>query len=203
VSVLAVVKDCAGRKAVSKVASSATALRAAGEAVRCRLPDIAGDEAALKRALEASDGAACLAMLAQPTFAGVSAKFARTALMYAAQMRLAEVCQAILSRADFVEVNAKTDSGRTALHSAASRGLAEVCQAMLSRADFVEVNAKNASGMTALHYAAAGGYAEVCQAILSRAGFVEVNAKHIGGMTALGMAEGNGHAAVAALLRGR
>ena len=56
-----------------------------------------------------------------------------TALHWAAEKGLADVCMALLSRADFTELNAKDDNGQTALSLAAEKGLGDVCMALLSR----------------------------------------------------------------------
>lgn len=79
-------------------------------------------------------------------------------------------CLQILSRSDFVEVNAKDSCGRTALIVAATLGLPEVCFSILSRADFVEVSAQDDWGRTAVGCAEYRGLKEVVQEIQAKVG---------------------------------
>ena len=69
----------------------------------------------------ARDNSACLAKLAQASFAGPNAKdgLGKTALHWAVHRGLSEVCLALIAREDFVEMNAKDGGGLTALHWAA------------------------------------------------------------------------------------
>ena len=80
---------------------------------------------------------------------------------------LADVCLALLARADFIEVNGRdTVAGCTALHLAASAGLADVCSALLARPDFTEAGAASGAGATALELAERGGHAGARAALL-------------------------------------
>jgi len=99
-------------------------------------------------------------------------------LHMAVYVNLPDIALAIISRPDFVHVNAKRKpDGATALHLAAFKGHVQVCQALLGRSDFVEAGARlvrdwgtNKAGDTALDVAKGRGRNSIIQLLDAWAG---------------------------------
>jgi len=108
-----------------------------------------------------------------------------TALHWAAHHGHTAVCEAILSRPDFLAADAQDIGKMSALHAFAQHGFASLCKALAERPDFTKLNARGPNGNTALHWAARNGHADVCEVILSLEGFTALSEQNLHGWTAL------------------
>lgn len=120
---------------------------------------------ALVAAIERHDEAAALQLLRRHRLPGAVLNylhyFGYSVLDRALYEHLPEVALAILSRADFSEINAKPKSGSTALHTAAAGGFLPICRAILDRDDFTELLTEDGHGITASQVADENGHHEV------------------------------------------
>jgi len=130
----------------------------------------------------------------------LSAKSKKTILHKAAERKLAEVVQAILSHQEFSEINARDTHKMTALHYSAWKGDIHSCQAIVFNANFCGSKAMDSVGKTALHYAAAGGFADVCQLLLDNMDIVGVRLGDRKLQTAAQRASKCGYNAIASLI---
>ena len=130
----------------------------------------------------------------------LSAKSKKTILHKAAERKLAEVVQAILSHQEFSEINARDTHKMTALHYSAWKGDIHSCQAIVFNANFCGSKAMDSVGKTALHYAEAGGFADVCQLLLDNMDIVGVRLGDRKLQTAAQRASKCGYNAIASLI---
>lgn len=97
-------------------------------------------QSALEQLLQSRDEASALQLLRESEVPGLNdLDDCGNSLVHIALCRdLPRVAIAILARADFQKVNAKTARGWSVLHLAAKLGYLEVCQAILGREDFTK-----------------------------------------------------------------
>lgn len=86
-----------------------------------------------------------------------------TALMLAADNKLADVCETLISSMSSDAINIANIDGETALMIAADRGLTSVCKTLITRMSFEAINAVNVHGNTALTFAEMAGCNHICK----------------------------------------
>lgn len=135
------------------------------------------------------------ALLVHPDFTAVSAiDIGRmTALHFAAQEGLANLCSKLATKMTTASLNARASNGNTALHLATRNRHAHVCEVLLDLPNFQALNDQNGRGWTVLHYAAAGGLVDLCNRLLGMDSFTAATELTINGETALHWAAVNGH----------
>jgi len=104
------------------------------------------DPAMLAHAIRRGDVSQSLALLARRNLPGLNETYGRvleSVLHLAARKNLVEVCEAILARPDFTEVNRQDSHGLTALHDAAMFEKEALCLKILEHPGFTAVRVQS------------------------------------------------------------